>query len=188
MDFESQGVVNQELTSAERLVWTGIPKRGLRFRKIDIPIFLFMSFWMVISLTMFRNSLEDNPSLMSKVIYFVMLSIGTYMLVGRFFFDAWKRYNTYYGLTTTRAIIVTDILWKNVKSVYLDNIVELDLSRDPDSSGTITFGKPKSTFSSWSGSQFDSTSHRPPPPPAFEMIENVQQVYDQLMNLRKELT
>jgi hypothetical protein len=66
--------------------------------------------------------------------------VGVYLIVGRFFVDAWQRDKTYYGVTNERIIIVSGHLNRKVKTLDLGALSDLSLTERSDRSGTITFG------------------------------------------------
>ena len=108
------------------------------------------------------------------------VAVGLYLIIGRFFVDAWARSRTCYGVTNERVIILSGILSRQTKSLQLRTLTDITLTERGDRSGTITFGPtpPMSGFSgggSWPG----STRYLPP---AFDLIESAKQVYDVIRN------
>ena len=53
-----------------------------------------------------------------------------------------QRERTAYGLTSTRAIIVSGLRTRSVKSLQLKTLADVTLTERPDQSGTITLGTP----------------------------------------------
>ena len=96
-----------------------------------------------------------------------------------------RRSKTFYGVTTQRAIIVSGIFSRNVKSLELSSLGGLSLSEQRDRSGTITLGPPSGLYAwaaglagpSWPGAARYL-------PPAFEMIENARQVHEQIRSIQ----
>ncbi len=106
------------------------------------------------------------------------VAIGLYMIFGRFIYDAWLRSNTYYGLTTERALIVRRTLEESVRSIALKTLGDVTLTVGKDLSGTITLGNdtpgsPWLDFSPWNRSYYVSA-------PRFERIERAGEVYEQV--------
>ncbi len=85
------------------------------------------------------------------------------------------RAKTEYALTDRRAIIVSQLFNRKVRSVNLDATPEIGVSERSDGSGTITFG-PVTPFYAGRGQNpfFPGQSAVP----AFEMIESARSVYD----------
>jgi hypothetical protein len=70
---------------------------------------------------------------------FVLAAI--YLMVGRFFVDAAARRRTFYALTNERILIVSGSWNRNVKSLSLRTLDQVDLSSRASGDGTISFGR-----------------------------------------------
>jgi hypothetical protein len=189
-------IISSHLQSGERLLWSGKPAQGIRFRKQDIfmiPFSLmwggFAIFWEVMALsTVFKGKATgDFPAV---AIFFPLwgvpfVLIGLYLIFGRFIFDAKKRASTFYGVTGQRIIIVSGLFSQTIKSLNLRTLTDISMDQKNDGSGTITFGatNPMTGFfgrSSWPGA-YQSLS------PAFDMIENASEVYRVITEAQKEV-
>ena len=96
---------------------------------------------------------------------------GIYFMIGRFFWDAYRRSTTWYGLTADSALILREGLAGSVQRIYLPAITTIGLDLGSDGTGTISFGDSPSLWQSrrnWSGT----------PVPSFEGVANAQGVYD----------
>ncbi len=67
---------------------------------------------------------------------FVLL--GLYMMVGRFFYDSYRRARTTYAVTSDRIIIQSG--GGSLKSIPIRTLGEVTLRESADGSGTIAFG------------------------------------------------
>ena len=83
---------------------------------------------------------------------------GLYMILGRFIHDSKKRAKTFYGLTDQRAIIISGLFSKSVKSLNLRSLSDVSLSEKSDKSGTITFGQENQMMSFFGGNNFPEWS------------------------------
>jgi len=129
-----------------------------------------------------KRGTNDWTALVS-IIPFVLA--GLYILVGRFFIDAITRAKTEYAVTNRRAIIVSGLFSRSVKSIDLRSTSEIALNERGDKSGTITFGA--TPFGWWMRSNpwgFGSSSATP----SFEMIEDVRSVYKTIEQVRTTQT
>jgi hypothetical protein len=178
--------VERELTSGEQLLWKGRPRTGIRLRPADaylVPFSLlwggFAVFWEFMALDKIPKNNAVGWAFPLFGIPFVLL--GLHFMFGRFLVDAKMRANTEYALTDRRAIIVSGLFSRNVKSINLQSVPEIGLTETADRSGTISFG-PAQPFgmAAQQAPWFFGTSSQP----AFEMIENVRNVYE-LMTSRK---
>ncbi len=109
--------------------------------------------------------------------------MGLYVTVGRFFVDARQRANTYYGLTNERVIILSGLFNRNIKSLNLGTLAQIDITQHNDGRGTITFG-PSHPMVAWSSASWPSGNRYAPP--SFEMIEDAKEVYRQIMQAQKK--
>ncbi len=187
-DFDGSSI-ERELNSGEHLLWKGRPRGGIRLRGIDfflIPFSLiwsgfafFAGFAAVVSVK--RGS--NDWSALIPVIPFVLA--GFYILIGRFFVDAITRSKTEYAVTNRRAIIVSGLFSRSIKSIDLRSTSEIALNERGDKSGTITFGA--TPFGWWMQRNpwgFGSSSATP----SFEMIEDVRGVYRTIEQVRSAKT
>jgi hypothetical protein len=172
--------IERELGSGERLLWKGRPRGGVRLRGSDvflIPFSLlwggFAIFWE--SIALFAVPKNNAAGWIAPLFGLPFVLVGLYIIFGRFFVDAKMRQKTEYALTGRRAIIVSGLFSRKVRSVSLQSTPEVTLTEKADGSGTITFGA-ASPFSSWV--QQNTWSAGASQQPAFEMIDNVRSVYD----------
>jgi len=175
MSFSTEQLLRPELGRDERLLWSGMPRQGLCFRSSDwlaVPFSLmwggFAIFW------------EYSVSTAQKAPVFMALwgipfvLIGLYMIVGRFFGDAFMRSRTYYGVTDQRVIIIDGLFNRQVKSLPLPTLSDISLSERSNRSGTITFGPNTSPYGSL-GRTWPGMGRRMAP--AFDPIDDVRRVY-----------
>jgi hypothetical protein len=175
MSFSTEQLLRPELGRDEQLLWSGMPRQGLCFRSSDwlaVPFSLmwggFAIFWEYSA-----STTRDAPIFMTLWgIPFVL--IGLYMIVGRFFGDAFLRSRTYYGVTDQRVIIVDGLFNRQVKSLPLTTLSDISLSERSNRSGSITFGTNNFPFASlgrsWPGMGRQMA-------PAFDSIDEVRRVY-----------
>jgi hypothetical protein len=168
--------VRAQLARDEKLLWVGRPSGGLRLQPADIFLIPFSLMWGGFALFWESTVLALDGPLLFKLWGLPFVLVGLYMIFGRFVVDAMQRDRTYYGLTNRRAIIITGWPGKNVQSVVLHTLTEINLKTGSEGKGTINFGSAPfwpilATGSSWPAS-------RRYMPPSFNMIPNVQEVYD----------
>jgi hypothetical protein len=189
MNHDAQMTIQQELDPGERLLWAGMPKQGTIFRGSDVFMIPFSLLWGGFAIfweTMALQIPSEEPGAIGFVfplfgIPFVL--IGLYMIIGRFFYDAKKRAKTFYGLTDQRALIVSDLFSKSVKSLNLKTMSDVSLSEKPNGHGTIVFGQENQMMSMFMGGGFPGMVGSMTP--KFELIENAKQVYNQLRAQQK---
>lgn len=169
---------DRELLSGERVLWSGQPAQGMRLRPSDALLIPFSLLWGGFAIFWEASVIRtDAPGFFALWgIPFVL--IGLYMMVGRFWVDARVRANTYYALTDRRALIVSGLFSRTVRSLDLRNLPQVELREGADGAGSIRFGQVPFGMGFYDGMPFPGmTAHLPP---AFDLIPDVRHVYEQV--------
>lgn len=174
------------LNSSEHLLWSGRPKAGLVLRPADaflIPFSLlwggFAIFWEVAALSA-AIRMEPKEGLAFMPVVFPLFGlpfvlVGLYLILGRFFVDAWRRDRTVYGVTNERVIIVSGLFGRKTTSVSLSTLSNAVLTENKDGTGSIALGptaphaRMYNTFS-WTGPANYG-------PPCLDLIPDARRVY-----------
>ena len=185
MPIDAEKVVSSELSTGEKLVWSGQPRAGVRFTGADALVIPFSLAWCGFAVFWEMGALKiDAPGFFS-LFGLMFVAAGLYMVFGRFIADAIRREKTFYGLTPRRAIIVSGVFTRQVKSIDLASLGEITVSERSDRSGTISLGTPAS-LNAWiarvPGPSWPGVAKYLPP--AFEMIENVKAVFEKIREQR----
>ncbi|HLH91520.1 MAG TPA: PH domain-containing protein [Xanthobacteraceae bacterium] len=165
--------VTATLDRGERVIWSGRPRQGLMLRGMDAFVIPFAVVWTSIpayGAWMTLKGSNSDPVAVLPVLLFIV--IGLYMLIGRFFVDAAQRRRTSYALTSQRVLILSGLWSREVRSLAVSTLGEIDVSARASGWGTIMFGRspyPSMTIPGWPGS-------RRYVPPMFEMIPDVNDV------------
>jgi hypothetical protein len=168
-------VIREQIAPDEDLLWSGQPMAGVRFRSSDFLMVPFSLMWGGFAFFWEATVLTTDAPFFFKLWGIPFVLVGTYLIVGRFFWDAHRRARTFYGVTDRRIVIVTTGLGARVKSLQLRTLSDVTLSTSRDGSGTITFGPSVAgagwlTGSGWPGAQAQA--------PQFELIEQARATYD----------
>jgi hypothetical protein len=126
--------------SASQIRWSGAPGGGPRVRKSDALVFPFTLMWVTFAVFWEIRALDSGAPFFFRLWGVPFILIGLYMLVGRFFWDAYVRANTWYALTDDSALFLRRGFGGGLSTVYVPNISNLSLELQPDGSGTIYFG------------------------------------------------
>jgi hypothetical protein len=170
------------LDQDERLLWSGQPRHGLRFRALDALLIPFSLLW-----GGFAVFWETAVIVTGAPVYFVrwgipFVLVGCYIVFGRFIVDAHRRARTFYGVTDERILIVSGSLAQQVKSLQLRTLTDISLNQRRDGSGTITFGPTDFTniflTAAWPGTGRAA-------PPCFDLIEQAREAYDIIRNAQR---
>jgi len=188
MSLSSQTKSELFLQFEERVLWSGAPATGLKFRASDISaipasilFFGFAIFWEYNVIEIQKNKNDDNFGYLFGLPF---LFIGFYSLIGRFFVDAINRTKTKYFITSQKIIIQSGIFNKQTKILPLQSIAEITITENKDGSGTLSFNESSMPLKRYDfgegGAQMIKTKA-----PAFEFIQNVRSVYE-LIQTQKE--
>lgn len=175
-----QSELRPHLEIDENLLWTGKPKSGIIFRQADIFLIPFSILWC--GFAIFWVIMASQAGIFALFgIPFVI--VGLIFVFGRFIIDSKQRENTTYGLTEDRIIIKSGITSKNVKSLNIRTLSDIEYSEKSDGSGTITFG-PKNPMMIWGNGMNWWPGMKTNP--QLDMIPNVRKVYSQIIELQRK--
>ncbi|MDY0091675.1 MAG: hypothetical protein RBT80_03145 [Candidatus Vecturithrix sp.] len=214
MKKDIYSMIAMELDNNELLLWAGQPKQGIFFRKSDIVFTVVSYLWGGGWIYWEYHVMTQPYSLWYKLWGIPFMFVGFYLMFGRFWVDAFKRKYTYYGLTDKRILIISDsariienriipgiltrcyrwlvrgkgfFSWTSLTGrvtsfslTTLPNIFCL-LDKPSSTTGTIIFG-PLSL--SWLENIYQFG--KPPPPPRFEMIEDVKNAYELICKIQRQ--
>ena len=187
MDLDLEQKLRAQLGAGERLIWSGRPAVGLRLRANDAFLIPFSLMWAGFSFFWEYSVLQipkTNPAAYIMPLWGIpFVCVGIYLVVGRFFWDAFVRGRTYYGLSNQRAIIVADLWINQVKSLPLTTLAGSTLSTRADGTGTVMLGAPMGSSGLIFGGRGSSRRYAPP---AFEMIPDANRVYSMLRDAQQK--
>ncbi len=185
MNSEIERNLRPELSSGERLLWSGQPRRGVRLQASDLFLIPFSLLWGGFVLFWEVSAIANGTPLLFRLWGVPFVLMGLYLVFGRFVVDALQRSRTFYGITSERLLIVTTLFQRQLKSMPLRGLPELTLKERSDRSGTITFGSAPGVYGTVAGSSWPSFGSQSPP--SFDMVENVRQVYEQIRTAQMSL-
>ena len=165
--------ISFDLGAGERLVWSGAPRQGIVWRTSDVALVPFSLMWGGFAIFWETMALRGAP------FFFALwglpfVAIGLYLMIGRFFYDAWRRQHTYYGLTNQRAIIATRTPARTLRSYAVASLTNVVLQESGNGTGSILLG-PSAVPSTWNrqtamlSMNIDNS---------FEMISEPRKVFD----------
>lgn len=182
IDFDIENNLRQNLDSNERLIWTGKPKHGILFRTSDIFLVPFSLLWGGFAIFWETSVIATNTPFFFKLWGIPFVFAGLYLIFGRFFIDAKRRANTIYGITEDRIIIKSGIFTQQIQSLNIRTLSDITFSQRSDNTGTITLGPSDSRYSMMQGMNWPGIKQAP----KFELIDNVKDVYDQIIRLQRQ--
>lgn len=167
MDFTIDQTLRRELVPGERLLWSGRPLQGIRFRRSDLGVVGIGIAWCVMGFASFltgRGSIEQAKS--NPFLLFIAIGL-VYMFFVRFVVDAIARRKIFYGVTDRRAIIIGGMFTQSTTSLDYEAMSEITLCEGSNGRGDIVFGKPSPIF----------VGRRHRPAPSFELLADVRKAY-----------
>ncbi len=138
-DPDASRELARELEPGEGILWSGRPRQGVVFRRSDIFVVPFTLMWAGFAFFWESQVLTKGAPLFMMIWGIPFMVIGVYITVGRFFWDARVRSQTFYAVTSTRVIIVAGGMRRSVRSLRLNILPEVSLHESSDASGSITF-------------------------------------------------
>lgn len=189
--------LDRYLDPGEKLVWSGRPKQGLRLQAGDVFVIPFSLMWggfaffweaSVLGLTPLtihtHVAMHGGAPLLMAIWGIPFCLVGLYMIFGRFFFDAYARCKTWYGVTDRRAIVLKSAFSTNITSFDYNNLTNLNLVERKDNSGDILFGFP-GPWGNIGGSDWPS-SRRAPRTPGFYLLPQARTTYNLIRELQQK--
>lgn len=182
--MEREQEISRELNAGESLLWSGRPRQGITLRGSDVFLIPFSLMWCGFAIFWESGVLGAGAPFFFKLWGIPFVLAGLYFVFGRFLTDSYQRKKTFYALTNERAIIVSGLLNRAVKSINLRTLSDLSIDERSDGSGSIVFGPSNSTYgflrnSSWPGMGQNV--------PSFDLIENAKDVYQRIRMAQKQM-
>lgn len=174
-DDKSAEALRDVMEPGERLLWSGRPRPGFMLRASDIFMIPFSVLWCG-----FAIFWEWSVVSIGRAPWFLKLwglpfiALGLHFVFGRFFVDAYQRNRTSYGITDRRIVIVMEGFRRQVRTLALEGLTEIDLAEGRGGRGTLTFGRDATgayggvAFRGWAGNRALT--------PSFDGIEDAAEV------------
>lgn len=187
MDYDAQRVVQQELRAGERLLWSGQPAQGVRLQPGDVLMIPFSLVWTGFACFWVWSAVQSGAPLLFSLFGVPFILVGLYIVLGRFVAEARRRARTYYGITTERAVILRAGGRREITSLDIRSLNDIQLREGSRRAGTIVLkptGAGFGNMTAYMGAGWPGASRFMPP--AFEQIPDVRAVYELLHDARKE--
>jgi hypothetical protein len=183
--LDPEAIIRGELGPSETLLWSGRPRLGVVFRPMDAYYIPFSAVMIAFSVYWcFGVVAQGDP--IGLVVGVPLALLGLYAGLGRFFVDRWLRSRMAYGISSERALIVSDWFSHRVRSHCLETLTDLSLTERATGAGRITFGQGQELAvrhaqSYWLSSGLGTI-------PMFDLAENARQVYETVRDARRAAT
>ncbi len=183
----------KDLLKDEQIQWTGQPETSVLFTKADfflVPFSIiwggFAFVWEIGVLTTKGPSGNGAPPFMALFgIPFVLM--GTYFIIGRFFWKNYRKKKTYYAVTDKRVLVVTEDIGRNVQAEFIDRISTVNKSVGSNGIGTVRFGNSNMMVAIYANTGMEIFSAvYGQDVPTFYDIKEADKVNDLVMKLRNK--
>jgi len=166
------------LLPGERLLWAGLPKRGLLLRSADLYLVPFSLFFIGFALLWNQGVWRWGDTPFPFAVAGAALLLGAaYVSVGRFLVDAVVRAKLLYAVTDRRIVILRRPPWSRFRALDLSCLPVLELQQGPGGRGTINFDVPPD-LGWWSHAHQPEWTPGLSKVPRFLEIEGAASVYD----------
>ncbi len=159
----------------ERLLWTGAPPRGLRLRQIDALLIPFSLLWGGFAIVWESVAIGGHAPWFFRLWGIPFVLVGLYLILVRFFVDAYLRARTSYAVTDRAAYGVRINAFPAVRRYSGSALDSVIFEPKASGIGTIRFAAMPSIFSMgsrgwtvWNGATLD----------CFDSIPDARRVYE----------
>lgn len=185
MDESIANQFAEELNPDEVIEWCGKPQQGIYIKKEDTLDFLFSTFFGGLLLAISYRLLLGGPPIFIIFIGVLIAPFGFYMIIGKFIYQKWQRKKTFYAVTNQRIIIKYGIDTQNTKTLLIKELNDININIRKNGKGVIAFGTTLGIPMRYRR-YGDDYIERTMSAPTFEMIDNVQSVYNLIKKLQWE--
>jgi hypothetical protein len=134
-----QTLLQPWLLAGERILWTGRPQRGLRFRAADVYLIPFSLLWGGFALFWNVEAWSLGAPDLFALWGLPFLAVGIYVVAGRFIHDALLRSALLYAVTTRRVIVLRTRFGRRLSSHEIGHLPVLEYDEEPGGRGTLRF-------------------------------------------------
>src|SRR5260221_4525692 len=131
--------IERELSSGERLLWSGQPRRGFRLRSSDAFVIPFSILWCGFAIFWEASVITKGAPFFFMLWGIPFVLVGLYIVFGRFIVDARTRERTFYCVTSERIIIVSVLFAMRIKSLALRTSSNISVPERHHIRGTFNF-------------------------------------------------
>lgn len=176
--------IQLDLSRGERMLWSGQPRQGITFSAADAMMVPFSLAWGGFAIFWEVMVIRSRAPWVMRLFGVPFVLIGLYLIIGRFFTDAWRRRRLSYAVTSDRVMMING---GTITSFPLDSVGELAFTQRGDGSGTIMLGATGPLSGALTGlAALSVNTAARARLPMLENISDVKQVYDLIRSAQQD--
>jgi Domain of unknown function (DUF1707) len=182
----TESALEPHLVRDEHVLWSGRPDPGKRITRSDVFTVPFSLMWGGFAIFWEATVIVSGAPIFCVLWGIPFVSIGLYMIAGRFFVKSSLRRRTLYAVTDRRVLrLVRRRSGDSVDAVFLDAIPAVNRDVRPDGSGSVFFGSNSLQARANSVMPAFAVAKSDRGPLAFEDIPDAARVADLVTDLRR---
>lgn len=122
----STDLISHILAPDEKVLWSGQPDHGIKFRKSDTIMIPVSFVWGSSAIAWETMAIKNGPPYFYAFFGIPYILIGLYLVFGRFLYDVWRRKKIHYALTDRRAVIINGGTRGSIKSIPITQALQLE--------------------------------------------------------------
>jgi hypothetical protein len=189
LSADDRGIVDRNLSAGEHVQWLGRPDPAKHFNAGDVYLVPFSILWAGFSIFWEATAIASGAGPFFALWGIPFIVIGLYVVVGRFFYKAYRKRHTLYAVTDRRVLILAQRRrGERVDAMYLRAIPTISTSVDSAGRGSVQFGN-TSPFGMWnanSGMEFFGRVNSATTGVAFYDVDDARAVGDLVERLREQ--
>jgi hypothetical protein len=189
LSADDRGIVDRNLSTGEHVQWLGRPDASKHFNAGDLYLVPFSILWAGFAVFWEATAIASGAGPFFALWGIPFIVIGLYLVIGRFFYEAYRKRHTLYAVTDRRVLsVVQRRRGETVDATYLRAIPTISTSVDSTGRGSVQFGN-TSQFGAWSansGMEFFGRGNTATTGVAFYDVDDARAVADLVERLREQ--
>jgi hypothetical protein len=174
-----------ELTEGESLLWAGQPDSSAMFTRIDKVLVPFSLVWEGVAVAALIEAV-NGQSAVAIVVSALFVTVGAYLVAGRFFYRQRLRRRTYYAVTDRRVLVLNELPTRSLQTAFVDQVPVINKWLGFHGTGTLQFGSAPMWESAYGSTGLEILGRpRPNTVPVFADVQDPERVYQLVSGLRQ---
>lgn len=136
-----RATVERQLSGTEHVEWIGRPDPSRHLTRGDLFLVPFSVLWTAFTIVWESTVIAEGRDAFFALWGIPFVLLGVYMVIGRFFYKAYRARRTLYAVTNRRVIVVMRrARGETVEATYLRAIPSISTRAESRGHGTVAFG------------------------------------------------